>query len=137
MKTRTLLQSTLNQHCPSCRSEKMFISPAYSRSFDVMHEKCHNCSQPFEPEPGFYTGAMYISYAIQVAIIIPVIITMKLLDFDGSLGWYIGWIAGLVIVLIPITYRLSRSIWAHMFIPFSRHASMEKTEQKRYLRNKK
>ncbi|WP_424964423.1 DUF983 domain-containing protein [Ekhidna sp.] len=60
-----------------------------------MHKKCPNCSQSLEPEPGFYTGAMYVSYAFQVAIIIAVITTTNVLGIDGSLEWYIVWIYGL------------------------------------------
>jgi len=118
MENRSLVFSVVNQHCPYCRSEKMFTYPVYSKKFNVMHRKCPNCSQHLEPEPGFYTGAMYVSYALQVGIIFAVIIFTTLLGFDASLGWYIGWIAGLVILLFPIVYRLSRSVWAHILIPF-------------------
>lgn len=83
-----------------------------------MHEQCPNCGQALVPEPGFYTGAMYVSYAFQVAIIVAVIVATYLLEIDGSIGWYIGWIAGLIVALLPIIYRLSRSIWAHVLIPF-------------------
>ena len=83
-----------------------------------MHEKCPNCGQTLEPEPGFYTGSMYVSYAFQTAIIVAVIIATEVLVIEGSLEWYLGWIVGLVLVLFPIIYRLSRSVWAHIFIPF-------------------
>ena len=118
MKSKSVIHSVFQQQCPSCRSEKMFCKPAYSKGFNEMHEKCPNCGQTLEPEPGFYTGAMYVSYAFQVAIIVAVIIAARVFSIDAGPGWYIGWIAGLVILLLPIVYRLSRSVWAHILIPF-------------------
>lgn len=72
------------------------------------------------PEPGFYTGAMYVSYAIQVAVIVGVVVLTNLLNIEAGIGWYFGWVIGLVIVLIPWTYRLSRSIWIHIFVQYER-----------------
>ena len=118
MKNKTLLQSIVKQQCPSCRSEKMFIAPVFSKRFTKMHKHCPNCSQALEPEPGFYTGAMYVSYAFQVAIVVSVVLAAKVLDLEREVGWYIGWIAGINLVLFPIVYRLSRSIWIHIFVPF-------------------
>ena len=83
-----------------------------------MHQKCPNCSQELEPEPGFYTGAMYVSYVFQIIVIAVFVVVNLILGAEGSYWWYVGWIAGLSIVLLPIIYRLSRSVWAHMFIPF-------------------
>ena len=91
-----------------------------------MHEKCPNCGQTLEPEPGFYTGSMYVSYAFQVAIIVAVMIATNVFGIEGSLEWYLGWIIGLVLVLFPIVYRLSRSVWAHILIPFKESTQVKK-----------
>ena len=45
MKNKTVIHSVLHQQCPSCRSENMFLKPAYSKGFNKMHEKCPNCGQ--------------------------------------------------------------------------------------------
>ncbi|NQZ75841.1 MAG: DUF983 domain-containing protein [Ekhidna sp.] len=96
----------------------MFVSKAYNRKFNLMHHRCPNCNQALEPEPGFYTGAMYVSYGFQVAIIVGVILCAKIFAVNASVLWYIRWIAGIIMLLFPIIYRLSRSIWAHILIPF-------------------
>lgn len=124
MKNNTLLQSIVKQQCPSCRSERMFNAPAYSMKFGSMHEKCPNCSQSLEPEPGFYTGAMYVSYAFQVAIVVSVIVATRVLNFEGAVSWYVGWIGGINLVLFPLIYRLSRSVWIHIFVPFKNRVGM-------------
>ncbi|MCR9253719.1 MAG: DUF983 domain-containing protein [bacterium] len=94
----------------------MFVNSTYSRSFAKMHKNCPNCGQSFEPEPGFYTGAMYISYAIQVAIVLFVILSTNILYGEKELGWYLIWIIGLISGFFPIIFRMSRSIWIHMFV---------------------
>ena len=118
MKNNTVIQSIVMQQCPSCRSERMFKAPIYSKRFNQMNDKCPNCSQVLEPEPGFYTGAMYVSYAFQVAIVVTVVVAARVLNLEREVAWYISWIAGINLVLFPLVYRLSRSIWAHIFIPF-------------------
>ena len=32
-----------------------------------MHEDCPHCGHHFEKEPGFFLGAMYVSYALTIA----------------------------------------------------------------------
>ena len=125
MKNKTTTRSIVNQQCPSCRSEKMFTDAIFSRNFNKMHKKCPNCSQSFEPEPGFYTGAMYVSYAFQVAIVVAVVVSTKVLDLDRGVGWYIAWIAGINLILFPLIYRLSRSIWIHIFVPFKKQIGIK------------
>lgn len=93
-----------------------------------MHQKCPKCSQELEPEPGFYTGAMYVSYAFQVMVIATFVSFSLIFQIEGSYWWYVGWIAGLSLVLLPLIYRLSRSVWAHMFIPFRGKAKLKATK---------
>ena len=128
MKRSSLTRSILKQHCPRCRSEKMFINPIYSLGFDKMHKKCPNCSQELEPEPGFYTGAMYVSYGLQVVIIASIFLMSKLLEIEGNTVWYISWIAGVIVILFSMIFRLSRAIWAHLLIPSNGSSLIEKKE---------
>ena len=121
MKSISLIQSISENKCPKCRESQLFVAPINNiTKFTDMHNKCSNCGQSFIPEPGFYTGAMYVSYAIQVAVIVGVVVLTNLLNIEAGIGWYFGWVIGLVIVLIPWTYRLSRSIWIHIFVQYER-----------------
>ena len=130
MKNKSLINSMVHQHCPGCRSEKMFTDSIFSWRWSHMHRKCPECGQVLEPEPGFYTGAMYVSYAFQVAIVITVFVASRLFVKDASMVWYISWIVGLVVGLSPLIYRLSRSIWAHIFIPFKGLNDPKETQEK-------
>lgn len=83
-----------------------------------MNEKCSCCSQSFMPEPGYYFGAMFVSYAINAAFFIAVWVGMYLLMDEISITAMI--IALLVVVfgLLPITSPLSRVLWIYLFVRY-------------------
>ncbi len=102
--------SMMGQKCPHCRSEKVFHSSIYSWKFLNMHRHCPNCNMDFEPEPGFYWGAMYITYGFNAGLSI-VVSLILFLFFDNPDMWvYVSVIVGLVILLIPPFIRYSRMI---------------------------
>ena len=80
----------------------------------VMNEKCGFCDVSFEPEPGFYQGAMFVGYGFAVAGIIAVSI---LLYFSGNRSeWtYIGAVSLFTILMTPLNYRYSRIFYLHFF----------------------
>jgi len=49
--------------CPRCNKGDLFVTPTFSfkKPFE-MNAKCKECGYDFEPEPGYYYGAMFISY---------------------------------------------------------------------------
>ena len=50
--------------CPQCREGKMFKYPLSKISkFAEMNQNCPVCNLKFEPETGFWFGAMFVSYA--------------------------------------------------------------------------
>jgi uncharacterized protein (DUF983 family) len=115
----SLFNSILMMHCPRCREGDMFPPDTlYSRGFMQMNKTCPCCGQPFEPEPGFYLGAMYTSYAIHGAIFLLLIMAFR--DIWGSRNLFSLGIMFLVavIALLPITFRLSRVIWIHIVVRY-------------------
>ena len=105
----------LSWKCPNCREGELFESPLFSIRFSRMHKECPNCGQDFVIEPGFYFGASYFSYAINVAVIF-ICILGYFIWFDAYSEWYlIGFIVVLTLVLMPLNFRLSRSLMLHLF----------------------
>ena len=91
-----------------------------------MPKNCPVCGQSFSPEPGFYFGASYVSYAITIAVMVPIFILNYLvlqIPFDTLLFGIIG----LIVLLAPIIYILSRSIWINFFVSYEKGAG--KTSQ--------
>ena len=64
----TLLRSIFQFKCPNCREGSLFVNsnPYKLRELNKMHERCSKCNLKFSLEPGFYQGAAYVSYALQV-----------------------------------------------------------------------
>lgn len=80
-----------------------------------MEETCDSCGHKFEIETGFWYGAMYVSYALTVAIMVAMIVATYVLIPDPSAGAYIAAVVVAVVLMIPITFRGSRLIWMNFF----------------------
>ena len=83
-----------------------------------MHDACSNCKQKFEPEPGFYYGAMFISYIVSGWILL-----LLALFLVFVIGWTLDsvkWIIiGVGLLFFLKTVRLSRSIWIHIVVRYN------------------
>ncbi len=54
--------------CPRCREGHIFRGPLFWIS--RMNPSCPVCGLRFEREPGYFLGAMYISYAMAVPVLV-------------------------------------------------------------------
>lgn len=121
MKTvkNSFIGSTLGQKCPRCRQGDLFVHHPYNlKKFTEMNNACDVCGQKFTFEPGFYDGAMYVSYAMQVATITSVMVAYYVLYPAASLTLKLSTFILLMIAMIPLTLRVSRSLWIHFFVKF-------------------
>jgi hypothetical protein len=87
------------------------------RIFD-MPEHCAHCGQKIELEPGFYYGAMYVSYAVTIAWLVAVWVLFIVLWQGFTPLQYLMVGIGSMILLQPVFFRLSRAIWLHMFVNY-------------------
>lgn len=110
------LWDILLTRCPSCRRGKMFAHPAYRLTKLLkMHHNCPVCGQDFRQEPGFYFGAMYFSYAINIGIMVAFGVGYTVL-FDPDQHWKILLAVFVPCMLfIPFTFRISRSLNLYIF----------------------
>lgn len=116
----TKLYAILDQKCPICHQGDLFYekNPYKLRKLFVMHERCTVCGFKFEPETGFYYGAMYTAYGLSVglSILVFVIYFFGFEKFDPLI--YLAINAALLAVLFPLTFRLSRSIWINLLFHY-------------------
>ncbi len=80
-----------------------------------MYKNCGVCGQSLDPEPGFYFGAMYVSYGFNVAFMVAFFIATRVLLAPDELWVYIAAIIIPSALLFPANFRLSRSIYLHLF----------------------
>ncbi|TXK31145.1 DUF983 domain-containing protein [Pontibacter qinzhouensis] len=115
----SLLYSIVACKCPRCRDGNMFIEKAhYTTRFADMHTNCPCCGQAFEPEPGYYYGAMYVSFAINVAIFFITLLVLYQIVEEVSVAMMAGAVAVVVVGLLPVIFRISRSLWISIFIRY-------------------
>jgi uncharacterized protein (DUF983 family) len=105
------LRDILNHRCPRCRVGRIFHHAIFL-GFPKMHESCSICHLRYEREPGYFLGAMYISYGLALPVIAL---------FAGLLwavtGWRLTkdvvWAVVLFLPLAPAITFLSRVLWIY------------------------
>ncbi len=111
MKVSTL-GDILRQRCPRCRMGSIFRYSVF-RGFPKMHERCPVCDLKFEREPGYFLGAMYVSYALGLVIIAIVAAFLWVVT-----GWWITkdtvWAVVLFLPLAPTTTLFARVLWIYL-----------------------
>lgn len=121
MKESTIKYGILRLKCPRCHQGDLFVHKNHYHlptGFMQMNKNCPKCNQTFTPEPGFYFGAAYVSYAIGTAICIAAFLVAFFIFNLRSTGPLVTAIFAPLIVLAPLNYRYSRSIWANIFIKY-------------------
>ena len=125
------LYSTFNLKCPQCHTGEMFETGSWSfkKSLD-MNTKCDKCGLNFFPEPGYYYGAMFISY-IWTAFFS--------LGFVFFCNWYLELsleLSFLLLILLTVInfvyiFRVSRSMWINVNYKYDAEAIAKFEENKK------
>ena len=109
-------QALLKQRCPRCHEGDVFKYPVGKISkFAQMHDKCPDCQQWYEPEPGFYFGAMFIAYALFIAMVVTVSTVLYMAFNNPPFNVYIIVIVIFNVLLLPLIFRYSRLIFLYAF----------------------
>jgi uncharacterized protein (DUF983 family) len=116
MPEKSSLTALLEGKCPRCRAGDMFAYPASNlRRFNVMNDVCPQCGLRLEPEPGFYQGAMYVSYGFTIAFMVVIGLLLYFFAGDPSEWVYIGVVVAVMFLLVPLNYRYSRIVFLYLF----------------------
>src|SRR5713226_6085669 len=106
------LRSILQQRCPRCRIGGIFHYSVF-RGFPKMCERCSICDLKFEREPGYFLGAMYLSFGLGVLIMAPIAVLLWFLT-----GWWITkvifWAVVLFLPLAPTNTLFARVLWIYL-----------------------
>lgn len=113
------LYSIFSSKCPRCNLGNLYEdnNPYHLSRLGQMKKTCDCCGQKFEPETGFYYGAMYVSYAVSIIVLF---IPAGILYFGFNAGFpvLLATIIGIYIVTFPLVFRWSRNIWLNIFVHF-------------------
>ncbi|MES2763806.1 MAG: DUF983 domain-containing protein [Bacteroidota bacterium] len=107
----------MKEKCPNCGKGNVYAKKKRFLELPVMKDDCEVCHYHFDREPGYFLGAMYISYALAV---FQGIITFLLLHaFLPKMNtiWVVLIILAVISAFSMKNYKLSRIIYIHIF-PF-------------------
>jgi uncharacterized protein (DUF983 family) len=106
----------LRLKCPHCHEGPLFTHSAFNLTkFAQMPAHCPVCGQAYEPEPGFYWGAMFVSYAFTVAIFAVSGVLLYYLAGDPPLWVYVVTVGLAALLTTPLVLRYSRALMLYLF----------------------
>jgi uncharacterized protein (DUF983 family) len=113
------LYSIFRMKCPQCQEGEFFTSHPYDiKNAGNTHENCSECGLKYEKELGFFQGAMYVSYALGVALFVTLWVSFNLFFPWMSTGTQVTIVAISSVVLTPYMYALSKIIWINLFTSY-------------------
>jgi uncharacterized protein (DUF983 family) len=106
--SRSAIGGILRKYCPNCRRGHIFAS------LWKMNENCPVCGLDFDRgDPGYFTGAMYASYAMAI----PLIAVLTVIEYLILPGWSLFRLVLLASAistpLIPWIWQYSRILWIY------------------------
>ncbi|MFB9865067.1 DUF983 domain-containing protein [Rufibacter immobilis] len=119
------LYSIFKLKCPRCHEGDLFENNSllsWSR-FSQMKEHCPICQQVYEPEPGYYYGAMYVSYGLTTGPTLIMVLLMLLVFNEVTMLMFVGALTLTLVLFLPAIFKLSRAIWINIFISYDPNAA--------------
>ncbi|GAB3921141.1 DUF983 domain-containing protein [Mucilaginibacter myungsuensis] len=110
-------KSALHAKCPKCRTGNMFANGMYSFSGQQMHKECPHCNYRFEVEPGYFYVAMFVSYAMNVALLVTMGVGTYILTHSENPWLYLATLLIPAFAASPISFRYSRVILLYWLTP--------------------
>jgi uncharacterized protein (DUF983 family) len=104
MRLWQILGRSLRLRCPACGRGKLFAG------WFSMHAKCEPCGLPFEREPGFFLGSIYVNYGLTAALVTAGYFALFFSDTLSDRQRL--WLLVAFSVMFPLWFfRYARSLW--------------------------
>jgi len=119
------LHSIFSNKCPRCQEGDFFTTSNHFKLKETfkMHKNCSHCHLKYMMEPSFFYGAMYVTYALTVAIAMVVFSVNYLIGL--GLIENMSVLTVILALLTPISLRISRLIYINIFIHFDASKSVD------------
>lgn len=116
-----IIYSMAANKCPRCHQGKVFTynNPYRFNGMLAMEKTCSHCGEVYEKEPGYFFGAMYVSYALTSGWFI---VWFALYNFvlNWTTSFFLIFMAVSILVLSPLSFRWARIIWINFFVRFDK-----------------
>jgi uncharacterized protein (DUF983 family) len=83
------------------------------RGFPKMCERCSICDLKFDREPGYFLGAMYLSFGLGVLLMAPIAVMLWRLT-DWRITKVILWATVLFLPFAPTIALFARVLWIYL-----------------------
>ena len=111
-----LILNIFEEKCPHCRKGKIFLPAPYPIVYlPKMNKKCSECGYTFEREPGYFIGAMYVSYGLAVLEGLITFLTAHFLFGISSIPLLLCIIIPVFLLFSMWNFKLSRVIFMYIF----------------------
>ncbi len=114
-KRRNLFLDIVQEKCPHCREGHVYEQGRGFFRAPVMQERCEVCKYSYLREPGYFLGAMYISYGIAVLLGLLTFVVLYLAFPSLPTIWIPLIIIGVITLISRKNFKLSRVIYMHLF----------------------
>ena len=114
-KKRNFILNVFNEKCPKCTKGYVFKQNVSLLNLPVMNDVCQKCDYRYDREPGYFLGAMYISYGLAVFQGIATFLFVHFLFPNLSTFWMSVSVIAVIVLCGRKNYKLSRVIYIHIF----------------------
>jgi uncharacterized protein (DUF983 family) len=113
----SLFMRIMKEKCPNCGTGDVYAKKTKFLELPVMKDDCDICHYHFDREPGYFLGAMYISYGLAVLQGILTFLLLRTFLPEIDTIWVVLIILAVISAFSMKNYKLSRIIYIHIF-PF-------------------
>lgn len=112
--------------CPRCHKRDFLEANPYKLSnFNKVKERCPKCDLKYSMEPSFYTGSMYVSYNVGIAVAVATYVLTVLFGLNLKISTLLIVIIVVLVLAMPWIAAVSKSIWANIFFKFDKKIAQE------------
>ena len=108
--------------CPRCQEGETFETGSWSfvKPFDML-ERCPKCNLNYFPEPGYYYGAMFISYILSGFFSLFFVgFFIWILDYSQTVAFSL--LSVFLVVNFVYIFRISRLMWININVKYHPNA---------------
>ena len=105
----------LRLRCPNCGKAKVFHRTRFPFNRPEMKDVCESCGYRFDRGPGFYAGAVWLSYGLAVVEGLLAYFLARQLIYGLTTTNAILVAVAVMLLLAMWNYRMARVIWLNLF----------------------
>lgn len=105
----------LKEKCPNCEESDVFYKNQSFFSLPKMKDDCDKCNYHFDREPGYFLGAMYVSYGLAVFQGITTFVLCYFFLPQLDTLFLVLMVCAVVFIFSMKNYRWSRVFYMYIF----------------------